>query len=67
MKVGDLVRPIKSLEGWEQGTESWIGLVLAVYVDALTGKNIATVRWNREAFQREDEYAYQLEVVCESR
>jgi len=65
MKVGDLVKPRSSLEGWEDGTFAWVGLIIAMLID--DGDEIAVVNWNRERFEAEEEYCAQLEVVNESR
>ena len=66
MKVGDLVQPVETLSGWEHGTESWIGLVSAVGRRDSVGVDIATVRWNREGFQAEEEYCHHLKIINES-
>ena len=66
MKVGDLVKPRSSLEGWEDGTFAWVGLVMAMLIDD-DDDDIAVVHWNRERFEEEEEYCRQLEVISESR
>ena len=66
MKVGDLVRPAKHTEGWEDAW-TWVGLVTAVSSDDLTGNDYVIVRWNRERFESEEEYCHHLEVISESR
>jgi|ETNmetMinimDraft_8_1059916.scaffolds.fasta_scaffold706410_2 hypothetical protein len=76
MKVGDLVQPKATLLGsgsaraCPPGAQSddayaWIGLVIAMLKD--DGVDIAVVNWNRERFESEEEYCYQLEIVNESR
>ena len=66
MKVGDLVRPGAELEGWEGGTYTWIGLVIAMLIDS-DGWRVAVVNWNRDRFESEEEYCHQLKVINESR
>ena len=66
MKVGDLVRPAKHTEGWEDPW-TWVGLVTAMSSDDLTGADCVIVRWNRERFESEEEYCHQMEVINESR
>ena len=66
MKVGDLVRPGAEEEGCEDGTYTWIGLVIAMLIDS-DGWRVAVVNWNRDRFESEEEYCHQLKVINESR
>ena len=66
MEVGDLVRPAKHTEGWEDAW-TWVGLVTAMSSDDLTGKDCVIVRRNREGFESQEEYCHHLEVINESR
>jgi len=61
MKVGDLVRPAKHTEGWEDAW-TWVGLVTAMSSD-----DCVIVRWNREGFESQEEYCHHMEVINESR
>ena len=65
MQVGDLVRPAKHTEGWEDAWP-WVGLVTAMSVDDLPGAACVIVRWNRERFESDEELCHQLEVINES-
>ena len=65
MEVGDLVRPAKHTEGWEDAW-TWVGLVTAMSVDDFD-EACAIVRWNREGFESEEELCHQMEVINESR
>ena len=66
MKVGDLVQPKAEEEECEDGGYGWIGLVIATMIDT-SGQKVAVVNWNRNRFEAEEEYCYQLEVINESR
>ena len=64
MKVGDLVRPKSRLEGWDSGTESWLGVVTK---RAGHGRGAYVVVYWDDCFLAEEEYIRDLEVINATR